>query len=98
MISNNRLFNECPTNIWPDTFGRFSDNEIYQIPSLYNRTHNSKIYQFRKFFPQISQIMEVVLDLIQRQEWEELFDHIDKEFENELCKSITRDSHVLGVF
>ena len=40
--------------------------------------------------------MEVVLDLIQRQEWEELFDHIDKEFENGLCKSITRDRH--GVF
>ena len=42
--------------------------------------------------------MEVVLDLIQRQEWEELFDHIDKEFENGLCNSITRDRHVLGIF
>ena len=35
--------------------------------------------------------MEVVFDLIQRQEWEELFDHIDKEFENGLCKCIARD-------
>ena len=42
--------------------------------------------------------MEVVLDLIQRQEWDELFDHIDKEFENGLCNSITRDRHVLGIF
>ena len=26
--------------------------------------------------------MEVVLDLMQRHMWEELFDHVDKEFEN----------------
>ena len=26
--------------------------------------------------------MEVVLDLMQRNMWEELFDHVDKEFEN----------------
>ena len=28
--------------------------------------------------------MEVVLDLMQRHMWEELFDHIDKEFENRI--------------
>ena len=45
-----------------------------------NRSHiKLSILRFLKL---ISQIMEVVLDLMQRHMWEELFDHVDKEFEN----------------
>ena len=32
--------------------------------------------------------MEVVLDLMQRHMWEELFDHVDKEFENGIHSKI----------
>ena len=35
-----------------------------------------------RFLELISEIMEVVLDLMQRHMWVELFDHVDKEFEN----------------
>ena len=42
--------------------------------------------------------MEVVLDLMQRHMWEELFDHVDKEFENGRHSQIFNIIHDRSVF
>ena len=42
--------------------------------------------------------MEVVLDLMQRHMWEELFDHVDKEFENGIQSKIFNIIHDRSVF
>ena len=42
--------------------------------------------------------MEVVLDLMQRHMWEELFDHVDKEFENGIHSKIFNIIHDRSVF
>lgn len=85
--SNNHQLNTNPINIWPDTFGRSPNNETYPIFCLYNPSpisisYNSLKLSILRFLELISEIMEVVLDLMQRHMWEELFDHVDKEFEN----------------
>ena len=68
---------------------------------IHHRNHRNRSHiklSILTFFKLISQIMEVVLDLMQRHMWEELFDHVDKEFENGIHSKIFNIIHDRSVF